>query len=112
MLTMTPKHRDVCHHQLRGIRAPYLLVLQHHVVGGPTRICAPVVPRAKGAGTLEPNVLLPTVEINGVPHHAVLLNMAAVPLTMLGNVVGSGLDEDIGRGLEAIFSGMPAWLPH
>jgi hypothetical protein len=104
---MPPKHREVCRHRIRGIRAPYLLVLQHHIVGGPTRICAPLVP-----GALEANVLLPAVEVGGEPHHVVLLNMAAVPIASLGEVVGSGLADDISRGLEAIFSGMPAWLPH
>jgi hypothetical protein len=92
---------------VRGIRAPYLLVLQHHIVGGPTRICAPLLP-----GPLEANVLLPAVEVDGAPHHALLLNMAAVPLALLGEGVGSGVADDISRGLEAIFSGMPAWLPH
>lgn len=92
---------------MRGIRVPYLLVLQHHIVGGPTRICAPVLP-----GPLEANVLLPAVELGGEPHYAVLLNMAAVPVASLGEVVGSGAADDVSRGLEAIFSGMPAWLPH
>lgn len=92
---------------MRGIRVPYLIVLQHHIVEGPTRICAPVLP-----GALEANVLLPAIDVDSEPHHAVLLNMAAVPVGSLGEVVGSGLADDINRGLEAIFSGMPAWLPH
>jgi hypothetical protein len=50
-------------------------------------------------------------EIDGKPYHAVLLNMAAVPVASLGEVVGAGPVDDISRGLEAIFSGMPAWLP-
>ena len=104
---MPPRHLEVCRHRVRGIRAPYLIVLQHHIVGGPTRICAPVLP-----GPLEANVLLPAVEVGGAPHHAVLLNMAAVPVGWLGEVVGLGLLDDVSRGLEAIFSGMPAWLPH
>lgn len=91
---------------MRGIRAPYLLVLQHHIVGGPTRICAPLLP-----GPLEANILLPAAEIRGKLYHAVLLNMAAVPVASLGEVVGAGPADDISRGLEAIFSGLPAWLP-
>ena len=104
---MPPRHLEICRHRVRGIRAPYLLVLQHHLVGGPTRICAPMIP-----GQLDVNVLLPATPVNGLQHHAVLLNMAAVPLTLLGEVVGTGLADDISRGLEAIFSGLPAWLPH
>jgi hypothetical protein len=104
---MPPRHLEICRHRVRGIRAPYLLVLQHHLVGGPTRICAPLVP-----GELEANVLLPAIPVDGVPHHAVLLNMAAVPLALLDEAIGTGQADDISRGLEAIFSGMPAWLPH
>ncbi len=99
---MQPKHLEVCRHRVRGIRAPYLLVLQHHVIGGPTRICAPLLP-----GSLEVNVLLPAVGVGGEVHHAVLLNMAAVPTALLGESVGSGLADDISRGLEAIFNGTP-----
>lgn len=56
-------------------------------------------------------MLLPLTEIAGKPYHAVLLNMAAVSVASLGEVVGAGPADDISRGLEAIFSGMPAWLP-
>jgi hypothetical protein len=90
---------DVCRHRLRGIRAPFLLVLQHDLVGGPSRICAQLVP----GGEAEANVLLPVIEVGGAPHRAILLNMAAVPLAALGEVVASGraAEDDVARGVEA-----------
>jgi hypothetical protein len=35
-----------------------------------------------------------------------------VPVALFGEAAGSGAADDVSRGLEAIFSGMPAWLPH
>lgn len=95
-------------HRVRNFPAPFLMVLQHPVVESPTRIVAPVIPAGPGAVTL----LMPRLSIEGVPHSAVLLNMAAVSARQIGAVLDATVDEDaITSALDAIFRGYPVGLP-
>lgn len=95
-------------HRVRNFPAPFLMVLQHPVVESPTRIVAPVVPAASGPRTL----LLPWLTIGGLPHAAVLLNMAAVSVRQIGAELDATVDEDaVTTALDAIFRGYPVGLP-
>lgn len=53
------------------------------------------------------------IEVEGQPYQTLLLAMAAVPVAALGPVVASGLSawDDITKGLEVVFNGLPHWLP-
>ena len=78
------------------------------MVESPTRIVAPVIPAGPGRQTL----LLPQVTIGGVPHTAVLLNMAAVSVRQIGAAAEATVDEDaVTTALDAIFRGYPVGLP-
>ncbi|TCZ55093.1 CcdB family protein [Roseicella aquatilis] len=79
------------------------------MVDAPSRNAAPLVPLARHA----PGVLRPVIEVEGQPYQTLLLAMAAVPVAALGPVVASGLSawDDITKGLEVIFNGLPHWLP-
>ncbi len=91
------------------MRVPYLLVLQHHIVAGTTRIVAPVAPAGPGPDTL----LAPWLMIGPVRHRVVLLEMASVPVTLLGDTVEGAeiADTAVINGLDAIFRGYSVGLP-
>jgi hypothetical protein len=109
MATPDPRWLAVHRHRVRGLPAPYLLILQHHIVGGSTRIAAPLT---KEAGQ-PPNLLTPRVAIAGGGFRAILLEVAAIPLRLiLVPVTDAELDEDaITAALDAIFRGYPVGLP-
>jgi len=94
---------------MHGVAAPYMLILQHHFVGGSTRIAAPLFPARNQA----PTILVPHVRVGTGTHLADLLAMTAVQLRQIGAVVASAeVDADeIMRGLDAIFRGYPVGLP-
>ncbi|MDA8249266.1 MAG: CcdB family protein [Rhodospirillales bacterium] len=105
----SPQWLDICRHRIRRQSVPYVVVIQHHLVPAVSRIVAPVVP----AGGRPATLLAPRLDIGRVAHRAVLLEMSAVLLGMIGEVVGSALaDSDaIGDALDAIFRGYPVGLP-
>ena len=69
---------------------------------------APLLPSAAPA-----NLLLPRIELAGLGYAADLLDLGALPLGALGEVVGSAMDaaDAVADGLDAIFKGMPMGLP-
>ena len=99
---------DIVKPRGRLVRAPLLLILQHHVITASTLIVAPLLPAA-GPG----NLLTPVVLLAGTTHAANLLGLSAVPLSVLGEICGSALDQAdaITDGLDAIFRGHPVGLP-
>ena len=99
---------DVCRHRIRGVAAPYVLVIQHHFVAGPTRIAAPLVPARNQPTTL----LAPQVQVGAAMHLALLPALAAVELRQLGAVVASAAAEvdAILDALDALFRGYPVGL--
>lgn len=100
---------DVCRHRMRGVRAPYLVVIQHHLVTGPTRLAAPLIPAMNRPATL----LAPHIRVGGMPFLAVLLALASVQLRQVGEVGGSARAEAdaILDALDVIFRGYPVGLP-
>lgn len=104
----SPRWLDVVRSRIRNTRAPLLLVLQHHVIDARTVIAAPLRPAPRTF-----TVLNPMVQVGGAPYGVALLDMAAVPLDALGEVVGSALGQAdaVTDGLDAIFRGHPVGLP-
>jgi CcdB protein len=104
-----PQQHAVRRHRVRGVSAPYLLVLQHPIVDSQTRICAPVVP-ARG---MRATLLTPGMTVGGAAHLAMLLDMAAVPLRLIAAETEEvAVDASaISAALDAIFSGYPVGLP-
>lgn len=100
---------SVCRHRVARARYPYVMVLQHDIVAGESRIVAPVAPAAGGKAT----VLVPHITVGGTEFRVILLEMAAVPLAMLGQPVEAGgvAEQAIMDGLDAIFRGYPVGLP-
>jgi hypothetical protein len=104
----SPHWLDVVRSRIRNTRAPLLLVLQHHIIDARTVVAAPLRPASEVSSLLNP-----TLRIGGVAYGVALLDMAAVPLLSLGEVVGSALDQadSVTDGLDAIFRGHPVGLP-
>jgi hypothetical protein len=100
---------SVCNHRIRGFGAPYLLVVQHHIVPVETRIVAPVIPALGDRATL----LAPRVVIGTKRYRALLLDMASAPLAQIGKSVAEAhVEEDaVTDALDAIFRGYPVGLP-
>ena len=103
-----PRWLAVHRHKVRGFASPYVMILQHHLVPAETRIVAPVVPASSEPATL----LAPRLAIEGAPYRAILLNLTAIRLSLLGQPVEAAVDEDaIAAALDAIFRGYPVGLP-
>jgi CcdB protein len=108
-LVGSPQWLSLCRHRVLALGVPYVLILQHHIVPSPTRIVAPVIL----AGTAPTTLLAPRLLIGSVPYRAMLLNMVAVAVTLLGDTVDAAMLEDnaVTDGLDAIFRGYPVGLP-
>lgn len=94
---------------MRGVRTPYLLVLEHHLVDAASQGIAPLVPRAWHSL----GVLRPVLEVDGMAFQAVLQATTAAPVAVCRRVVGFGPPawDDVERGLEVLFLGLPHWPP-
>jgi hypothetical protein len=66
-------------------RATYLLVVRHHAIPSLTRLVAPVSLPVPG----DANILAPRLTIDGVLYRARILDISAVPVTLLGETVAS-----------------------
>ena len=105
-----PRRFDIVRHSARGVRAPYLLVLQHHDVPSATRIVAPLTPPAPG----DHDAIAPRMHVDGTEFRARLLDMAAIPRALLLETVASGAAEAdaITYAMDIIFGGYPVGRPH
>ena len=106
----TNPHRfDIVRHSARGVRAPYLLVLQHHDVPSATRIVAPLTPPGPG----DHDAIAPRVSVDGAEFRARLLDMAAIPRALLLETVASAAAEAdaIIDAMDIIFGGYPIGRP-
>jgi hypothetical protein len=110
MAPNSPRWMDIVRHSIRGLRAPYLLVVQHHAIPAITRLVAPVSPPL--AGDLD--VLAPRLLIRDKPYRARLLDMNAVRVSLLGLTVASATDQSdaILDAIDVILRGYPVGLPH
>lgn len=105
-----PRWLAIVRHRVRGLRAPYLLILQHHNIQAASRIAAPVTLPLPG----DVDVLAPRLTIDDVEYRARLLDTAAVPLAMLADGVASANDsaDAIMSSLDTILHGYSVGLPH
>lgn len=104
-----PSWLDIVRHRIRGFRAPYLLVVQHHDIQVSTRLVAPVsrpVPSDK-------DILSPPVIVGDTSYRVRLLDIASVPVTLLGGTVASlEADRDaVINALDIILHGYPVGRP-
>jgi hypothetical protein len=108
-MASSPHWLDVVRHRVRGVRVPYLLVLQHHAIPASTRLVAPVSPSLPG----DVDILAPRLTIDGNDYRARLLDMSAVPVILLAEPVTSLVaDRDaILCAIDIILHGRPIGLP-
>lgn len=109
-MASSPSWLDVVQHRLRGFRAPYLLILQHHDIPASTMLAAPVT--LPLAGDLD--ILAPGLTIDGKEYRARLLDMSAVPRGVLGETVISATEESdaILGAIDIILHGYPVGRRH
>jgi hypothetical protein len=83
----------------------HLLVLQHHDIKATTRLAAAVTRPLPG----DVDVLAPRLIIDGEEHRVRLLDMSAVPLTVITETVGSATGEadTILNAIDIILHGYP-----
>jgi|GEM_PF-3426059 hypothetical protein len=105
----SPRWLDIVRHRVRGFRAPYLLVLQHHDISAAPRLAAPVTLPLPG----DVDVLAPRLTIDGTAYRARMLDMSAVPRAMLADTVASAADDAdaIMGALDIILHGSSVGLP-
>jgi CcdB protein len=106
----SPGWLDVVRHCIRGLRVPFLLVVQHHAIPATTRLVAPVSPSIPG----DVDVLAPRLQIDGTEYRARLLDMSAVPVSLIAETVASLLaDRDaVLDAIDVILHGYPIGRPH
>jgi hypothetical protein len=108
----TPPNRpdwlDIVRHRVRGFRVPFLLVIQHHAIRSATRLAAPVSAPLPG----DVDVLAPRVLIDGTEYRARVLDISAVPLTLLGETVASlvGDRDAIMDAIDVVLHGYPVGI--
>jgi hypothetical protein len=105
-----PRRYDIMRHCVRGMKAPYLVVLQHHDVPSTTRIIAPLTLPQRG----DHDSIAPPVDVNGTEYRARLLDLAAYPRSVLLETVASAerAADAIVHALGIIFGGYPVGRPH
>jgi len=110
MVIRRPRWLDIVRHRVRGVGAPYLLVVQHHDIPASTLLAAPITRPVDG----DTDVLAPRHMIDGDLFRVRLLDSAAVPRNSLRDVVGSasGDADAIRDALDIILHGYPVGRPH
>ncbi len=106
----SPRRYDIVCHRVRGMKAPYLVVLQHHDVPSTTRIIAPLTLPQRG----DHDGVAPLVDVEGTVYRARLLDLAAFPRSVLLETVASAeaASDAIVQALDVIFGGYPVGRPH
>ncbi len=96
---------DIVKHRVRAIRAPYLLILQHHDTPGQTRLAAPISLAGHGVS----DFVAPRIQIEGTEYRVRLLDMSPVPRSMFTGVAGSIANERgaIMDALDIVLHGYP-----
>lgn len=105
-----PRRYDIVRHSVRGMKAPFLIVLQHHDVPSVTRIIAPLTVSRPG----DHDGVAPLVAVDGSAYRARLLDLAAFPRSVLRETVASATDaaDAIVLALDIIFGGCPIGRPY
>jgi hypothetical protein len=97
----SPRWLDVVRHRIRGFRAPFLLIVQHHDIPASTLLAAPVTVSVNR----DFDVLAPRLVIRGTDYLARLLDISAVPRGLIAETIlsvhsdaGTILDEQLPSG--------------
>ncbi len=107
--TITPNNArryDILRHCVRGTKAPYPVVLQHHDVPSITRIIAPLTLPLHG----DHDGVAPLIHVDGTAYRARLLDLATFPRSVLLQTVASA--DAIVHALDVIFGCYPIGRPH
>jgi toxin CcdB len=85
---------------------PFVIVLQSDRAASVGSLIVPPLEQSHGA--FAQSRIHPAVEVDGVPYVVLCERMAAVPLTTLGRVVGSGASSryEIAAALDVLFTGI------
>jgi hypothetical protein len=105
----SPRWLDIVRHRVRGFRAPYLLVVQHHDIPSTTLLAAPVTPSPPG----DVDVLAPPLIVEGMACRIRLLDIRAVPRRLIGDTVvaATGESDAILSAIDVILHGYPVGRP-
>jgi hypothetical protein len=105
----SPRWLDIVRHRLRGFRAPYLVIVQHHEIPASTLLAAPITLPVDG----DVLVLAPRLIIGGTEYRARLLDISAVPRMLVGDTVSSADAEAtaILNAIDIILHGYPVGRP-
>jgi hypothetical protein len=103
-----PDWLDIVCHEILGFSVPFLLVVQHHAIASATRLVAPVSAPLPG----DVDVLAPRLLIDGTEYRARVLDISAIPVTLLGETVASLVaDRDaIMNAIDVILYGYPVGI--
>jgi hypothetical protein len=89
MMRTDYRHLDIVRHRSRRVLAPYLLIVQHHDITSKTKLSAPLVP----PNASDRGILAPRIVVDGMVLVARILDIAPVPLELLGEVLASAEAE-------------------
>jgi hypothetical protein len=105
----SPRWLDIVRHAVRGFRAPYLLVVQHHDIPASTLLVAPVTPSLPG----DVDVLAPRLTVEGTEYRARILDISAVSRRMIGDTVVAARTESdsILGAIDVVLHGYPVGRP-
>jgi hypothetical protein len=105
----SPRWLDIVRHRIRGSRAPYLLIVQHHDIPATTLLAAPVTLSVPG----DVDAVAPRVAIDGVDHRARILDISTVPRRLIGETIlpGAPHDDTILSAVDIILYGYPVGRP-
>lgn len=105
----SPSWLDVVRHRIRGFRAPFLLVVQHHDIRVGSRLVAPVTRPVPS----DVDILSPSVVIGDASYRVRLLDITPVPVSLLGETVATlEADRDpVLNALDVILHGYPVGRP-
>jgi hypothetical protein len=108
-MASSPRWLDIVRHRVRGYRAPYLLVVQHHDIPSTTLLVAPVTPSQPG----DVDVLAPPLMVDGIACCVRLLDIRAVPRRLIGDTVATatGESDDILSAIDVILHDYPVGRP-
>jgi hypothetical protein len=108
-MVSNPRWLDVVRHRIRGVRAPFLLVLQHHDIPATTRLVAPLWRPQGDAGVVSPRLV-----VDGSEYRVRLLDTSPVSTAQLGETVASALSDrdNITDAIDRLLFGYPIGRLH
>jgi hypothetical protein len=108
-MATNPQWLDLVRHRIRGFRVPYLLILQHHDIPAAMLLAAPVTQPLPG----DVDILAPRLGVEGNLFRVRMLDISAVPRSLIGETVLSATAEaqSILDAIDVILHGYPVGRP-